>query len=98
MAKPITTSGFKEIVISSRIASDVMIALDRVAKAEHVNRSAYIARCIYQDEKIQQVWLSGQASTVSPSDAIGIALALAFARLGTSLDRIAMNIEDCVAS
>lgn len=82
--------------VSSRIASDVLTALDRVAKAEHVNRSVYIARCICQDPKIQQVWLSGQPPNASPRDAVGLALASAIAGAVTSLDRIAGNIEDCV--
>ena len=93
MAKPTAASSARETVVSARIAPEVFTALNSVAKAEHVNRSVYIARCICQDPKIQQAWLCGQPPDAPPEDAIGLALASAIAGIGTSLDRIAGNIE-----
>ena len=81
--------------VSTRIMPDVLIALEAVAHAQHVTKSVYIARCIYQDKKIQQAWHSREMPAASPSDSVGLALALAIACLGSSLDRIAMNVEEC---
>ena len=81
--------------VSTRILPDVLAALEAVAHGEHVTKSVYIARCIYQDKKIREVWLSREMPAVSPSDSVGLALALAIACVAGSLDRVAMNIEEC---
>ena len=74
--------------VSTRIMPDVLAALEAVAHAEHVTKSVYIARCICQDKKIRQVWLTGEMPAVSPSDSVGLALASAIACVGGSLDRL----------
>lgn len=62
-------------VVSSRISVEVLVALDAVAAAEHLNRGEYISRCICQDEKIQKIWITNEKPKRSSADEFFLAMA-----------------------
>ena len=81
--------------VSAWVSPEVSTALDAVAKAEGVTRAQYICRCIYQDEKIQKLWIEGGKPKLSSVEQFWLARAYQVARAVTLLDSLVMGVEDC---
>ena len=81
--------------VSAWVSPEVSAALDAVAKAEGVTRAQYICRCIYQDEKIQKLWMEDGKPKLSSVEQFWLARAYQVARAVTLLDSLVMGAEDC---
>lgn len=81
--------------VSAWVSPEVSTALDAVAKAEGVTRAEYICRCIYQDEKIQKLWIEGGKPKLSSVEKFWLARAYQVARAVALLESLVMEIQDC---